>query len=321
MKGIQTVKVSNRYAKYDFQLFRNITIVRGASGTGKTTLYQMIADYTRGKEKSGVNLSSTAPCIALTDTDWKYQLSRIKGSIVFIDEDSQYITSVEFAQAVKNSDNYYVIFNREGLHNLPSSVNEIYEIKTSGKYHRFEKMYSFDEKNEYKASGKGKASVPDILLTEDTNSGFQFFDSVTKERSIHCEAAGANSAIFAWLKAHSTEKTLILCDGAAFGAEIDRVSKLIDKAENVRLILPESFEWMILKSGIIEEVNTVLENPSEFIESSEYFSWETYFTALLIEKTHDTYLAYTKVKLNTCYLHPSEKSAILAVLPDLFPDS
>ena len=54
MKGIQNIKVSNRDASFTFNLNRNITVVRGNSGTGKTTLYDMIADYTRLKDKSGV---------------------------------------------------------------------------------------------------------------------------------------------------------------------------------------------------------------------------------------------------------------------------
>ena len=57
MKGTQHVEVSNRNAKFRFDLHRNITIVRGDSGTGKTTLYNMIADYTRLQAESGVNLS------------------------------------------------------------------------------------------------------------------------------------------------------------------------------------------------------------------------------------------------------------------------
>lgn len=57
---------------------------------------------------------------------------------------------------------------------------------------------------------------------------------------------------------------------------------------------------MILSSGIIKEneLTEILESPSEFVESGEYFSWERFFTALLTEKTKDTYLAYTKRKLN-----------------------
>ena len=75
----------------------------------------MIADYTRLQAESGVNLSSTKPCVALMDMDWKNQLDGISNSIVFIDEGATYISSEKFAEAIKNSDNYYVIFNREGL--------------------------------------------------------------------------------------------------------------------------------------------------------------------------------------------------------------
>ena len=47
------------------------------------------------------------------------------------------------------------------------------------------------------------------------------------------------------------------------------------------------------------------------IDSKEYFSWERYFTALLIEKAAGTYLNYTKKTLNKAYLSDSTKNAIL----------
>lgn len=149
MTGIQNVKVSNRDASFKFDLYRNITIVRGKSGTGKTTLYEMISDHTRLKDASGVNVSSTKECVALVDIDWKNQLNGIRDSIIFIDEGAEYIKTPEFAKAVKNSDNYYVIFSRESLHDLPYSVEEIYEIKASGKFHKFVKMFKSNRKHIY----------------------------------------------------------------------------------------------------------------------------------------------------------------------------
>lgn len=151
MIGIQHVKVSNRDATFKFDLNRNITIVRGKSGTGKTTLYDMIADYTRFKDRSGVNISCIKNCAALVDIDWKNQLNNLSDSIIFIDEGSEYIKTPEFAKTVKNSDNYYVIFSRESLHDLPYSVEEIYEIKTSGKFHKFVKMFISDKNHIYSA--------------------------------------------------------------------------------------------------------------------------------------------------------------------------
>ena len=45
MKGKHRVVVSTKRLKYDFEIRRNLTIIRGDSATGKTTLVEMIQDY------------------------------------------------------------------------------------------------------------------------------------------------------------------------------------------------------------------------------------------------------------------------------------
>jgi hypothetical protein len=57
-----------------------------------------------------------------------------------------------------------------------------------------------------------------------------------------------------------------------------------------------------------------LQHPEDFIESKEYFSWERFFTTLLIEYTNGTYLKYTKSHLNEAYLQGKTKRAILDVI-------
>lgn len=42
MRGEHRVIVSTKRLKYDFELRRNLTIIRGDSATGKTTLVDMI---------------------------------------------------------------------------------------------------------------------------------------------------------------------------------------------------------------------------------------------------------------------------------------
>lgn len=105
---------------------------------------------------------------------------------------------------------------------------------------------------------------------------------------------------------------LIVADGAAFGSEMDRMMKLIYGKKNIFLYLPESFEWLILNSGIIagQEVKEILDAPQNYIECREYFSWERFFTALLIEKTEHSYLQYTKRRLNPVYLQKQESERI-----------
>ena len=146
MKGIQKVRVTNNRTRFDFELTRNITIVRGDSGTGKSTLYDMVAAHTRLGGRSGVQIVCEKKCVALTDLDWRNQLNHISDSIVFVDEGFEEVATKEFASAIKVTDNYYVFFVRENLKELPYSIEEIYEIRTSGKrYHKFAKMYKHKE--------------------------------------------------------------------------------------------------------------------------------------------------------------------------------
>lgn len=88
----------------------------------------MIADHTRLGERSGVSIQCERECVALTDIDWKNQLSGLHNSIVFVDEGLEALGSDDFAREAKKSGNYFVIFSRNELCNLPYSVNEIYRI-------------------------------------------------------------------------------------------------------------------------------------------------------------------------------------------------
>jgi hypothetical protein len=318
MKGIKRIRISNRVARYDFELRRNITVVRGDSGTGKTTLFNMVADYTRNKEQSGVNISAPCPCVALTDTNWEAQLRDIHESVVFIDEESDhnYLSSKDFARAVQNSDNYYVLITRVNLHDLPYSVEEIYEIKASGKFHKFRNIYSSKFAGGY-LHDEQPTQPFNVIVTEDAKSGFQFFQAVFEDNETVCIPAGANSNIHSVIRKDPEGKTVVIADGAAFGSEIDRVLKLEKSGFRICLYLPESFEWIILRSGLIDGVEDILVSPSEYIDSQKYLSWERYFTALLTERTQDGYLAYRKAKLNENYLNDNEVNAILSVLPEV----
>lgn len=87
----------------------------------------------------------------------------------------------------------------------------------------------------------------------------------------------------------------------------------IDASGNIIVCLPESFEWLILKSGLInaENIQDILDNPSDHIESSEFFSWENFFEKYLIEKTTDTPFKYAKSKINPVYLNETNSEMII----------
>lgn len=45
MKGAHKIVISNATVKYEFELKRNITIIKGDSATGKTTLVEMVTEF------------------------------------------------------------------------------------------------------------------------------------------------------------------------------------------------------------------------------------------------------------------------------------
>ena len=57
MRGTHRVSIGNRRVKYRFDVRRNITIVQGDSGTGKTTLYDLVLAHMREGDDSRVQLS------------------------------------------------------------------------------------------------------------------------------------------------------------------------------------------------------------------------------------------------------------------------
>ncbi|MCR4579999.1 MAG: hypothetical protein K5681_06615, partial [Treponema sp.] len=134
MKGSYQISVQNNKVKYEFTIRRNITVIQGDSASGKTTLVDLIREHQLEGDSSGINLSCKKKCAVLEGQDWQQNLTFLKDSIIFIDEGNSFISSKDFASAIKNTDNYYVLVTRESLENLPYSVNEIYGIHTSGKY-------------------------------------------------------------------------------------------------------------------------------------------------------------------------------------------
>ena len=141
MHGEYKVRVRNSRNSYTFSLKRNITVLRGESGRGKTTLFDMIHEHNRFGKESGVSISCDREIIAIAGDKWENEISENPGKIIVIDEDSHFIRSRDFARAVRGSDNYFLLITRIYLEELPISVDEIYEL-VGAKNKRFKKVYT-----------------------------------------------------------------------------------------------------------------------------------------------------------------------------------
>ena len=314
MRGKHTVTVTSPKLQYKLELERNITIIRGDSGTGKTTLIGMLQDHERLGNQSGVTVNCDKVCRVLDDVDWESRLSRYRDCIVFIDEGNRFVSSRDFAAAIQETDNYYVIVTRESLYQLPYSVEAVLELRktTAGKKRTYNKTYPYYKI--LKAAPELLGNV-DCVLTEDSHSGYEMFSHIAGMYGTACESAQSKSNIYNALNDKRNDRTLVIADGAAFGAEMEKVYRFEQLyLGHVILYLPESFEWLILKSGIIRsgELREILDDPAEYIDSERYISWEQYFTELLMKlsQEHD-YMQYNKRRLNPFYLQDENVQKII----------
>lgn len=309
MTGRYKVVVSNRFLRYELEFKRNITIIQGDSATGKTKLISMIRAYDEDGVSSGIDLVSEVPCVVISGKNWERDLKDIHESIVFIDEDNPFVSSEDFAKAVKHSTNYYVLITRKPLKCLPYSIHEIYGLRESAKYGGLTQVYN-EQYPIYANSNNITHKDIQWVVTEDTNAGYEFFKAVSDANNMNCKSGGGKSNL-ANLANTMQEPTLFIADGAAFGCEMEEFMRAL--SDKQILYAPESFEELVLRSNILKsnEILAIVANPCDYIESSKFFSWERYFTYLLTERTKSTSLAYDKEKLNPAYLRNKIVNAIL----------
>lgn len=320
MVGEYEIEIYNNRVHYYLTVRRNITILQGNSATGKTELIRLIQEYEMNKSSSGITIKSDVQCTVLTSIDWKLRLSRLEDRIVFIDETADFIKSKEFALMVRGSNNYFVIITRDDLSQLPYSVDEIYGLRNpseSSKYKSFKKVYNETYKL-YNLKLDSEVS-PDVVITEDTNSGFQCFSMLFDGI---CEAAGGKSKVYGMLREKEGQTILVIVDGAAFGSEMGRIYRYLKySGKECVIYAPESFEYLILKSGIIDVPFSVTEETFLHADSTKYLSWEEFYMDYLVQNTKDTVFQYKKSELGSAYKSEKFLERINALLPEQIKSS
>lgn len=320
MRGEHQVVVRNNKVQIKLNVRRNLTILQGNSATGKTTLLELINEFDQLGPDSGTVVNCDVPCKVVSGRNWQRDLSYIENSIVFIDEDNAFMKSYEFAHEARHSSNYYVLVAREALPQLPYSVDEIYGLRntnrSSSKYPVYSRVYA----SAYRiyADDEFVGEKPQLVVVEDSNSGFEFFSVLCAASGVRCVSAHGKTNIYDVVREADELDILVIADGAAFGPEMAYLVSL-RRFKSIKLFLPESFEWLVLQSGLFPdtEVQKMLLNPAEHIECSKFFSWEQFFTAELVERSKNSYLAYSKSKLNAAYLGDKAAQAIKDTLPAL----
>ena len=176
MRGKHIIKVRNRRIQFTLEIERNITIIRGDSATGKTTLIDLLRDYEAQGNQSGVTLETDKPCHVLTSIDWEENIGAFEERdgecIFFVDEGNRFVSSQQFAQAIQKTKSYYVLITRESLHQLPYSVEAVLELRktTSKSRCTYNKAYPYYKTLYHATDQLGNV---DRILSVDSNAGYQ----------------------------------------------------------------------------------------------------------------------------------------------------
>lgn len=315
MTGKYEIEIYNNRVHYFLTVKRNITILQGDSATGKTELIRLISDYEENGTSSGIVVKCDLPCTVLTAVDWESRLDRLERHIIFIDETATFLKTKQFAERVRGADNYFVIVTRDDLPQLPYSVDEIYGLRNVSdgtKYKSFKKVYN-EMYHLYNLREPGKMK-PDVVITEDTNAGFEGFCAVYGDI---CKAAGGKSRIYHSIRGEQSQSILAIVDGAAFGSEIGKIYRYLQMGvRNCVIYAPESFEYLLLKAGVLDVPTTVVETTYEYADSVDYISWEEFYTAYLIQISQNTVYRYSKSKLGEVYKTDGIIRRIKNILPE-----
>ena len=87
MKGKHLISITSRRAEYRLELERKISVIKGNSGTGKSSVIRLISDYLELGKDSGIKLtiSSSASVLVLTNSsDWEKILPSVGNTILFL---------------------------------------------------------------------------------------------------------------------------------------------------------------------------------------------------------------------------------------------
>lgn len=270
------VHIKTNRLEYKFNIVGKYTVIKGDSGTGKTTFYDLVTAM--NQSPASVQNLCDAKVIAVPAIFDDFKIENYNNCIFVLDEDCTLFRKSNVASFFRKSNNYFIIINRSlKINYLPIHVDNVFKIKTSGKFHTLEHLN--------KRHNLLHMHTPEIILTEDSKSGFlflkDFIASYLKNKTIKIVAASLNtndagaskiSKNLIHLIESGYKEILIVYDAAAFAPFIDILEEIIRSHNKISINVLDwdSFENYILNSPMFncklsqEDANCSYESYEQF---------------------------------------------------------
>lgn len=134
MVGKYSIELVTKRVRFLLEVKRKYTIIRGDSGTGKSTFVNYIMGYQLYGRSSGVALKCDISIKRVLNSE---DFKTFSGCILVIDEGDVILREENIATLFKESDNYFIIVSREKMGYLSYSDKDIYEIKSDRVQNKF----------------------------------------------------------------------------------------------------------------------------------------------------------------------------------------
>lgn len=239
-----TIRATRGKVSYDVRLRSKITVLQGDSAEGKTTFIKLSVDsiFT---ESYDVLTYSTGTGESLTDF-----INRVRvNTVVCLDEQEvQLFKDNRLLKQLCKKEAYFLFVYRKPLYGLRYDYRDVFVFRTTDMLTTLERAYP--DYSELPKTGP--------YITEDQKSGNTYFSCWLPEVS---SMRGKSNCL-----KYSNDEVLIL-DGAAIGCYIEAL-----RANNVRLFMPPSFEYLVVKRWCKPDVMQLW--------SPKFPSWERFFSWL-----------------------------------------
>lgn len=291
---------------YSFSINSKYTVVQGKSGTGKTTLIQLLNQHYLNRvnrvyntiQISGIYTFIPIPNdIVLGDiskrlkTIVEYNNVEVEKVVFFADETLGGINSKKLQDAMTETSYHFLIVTRSPLGNVPYGIEDVYEIvtdKRSRRKHTLDRIWK-DRSVEF--------SKFSILKTEDSTSGYSFFSKYL----INVDHCDGKSTVLDDMQ--NNYGILYVVDGVRFGSEIKAVQEWLENNQFINdiLIIP-SFEKLLLdcelftRESVQKHLTTLDDVPSICNNKETFYYLQLRRTMTVLGQK------YSKSDIGKCFL-------------------